>query len=399
MATESSILYDREETSEDLVNITIRSSDVPPQELSHLEEMLSAAVSTVAPTETVTEPISTEQGVKRARTSSGYCPSEPRSTSDELLNTWLENVEFEPPLKRQQTQYGKPPSMKQQMIVLCKRYRIADRNQWRELCWQEDHEVWQFNNDNLHKYRYLETVDEASKLALFSIKPLTWLERVRQTVVPPSQLDKAEAYCKRFIELFEQLDDVKPLRVWAGVFGVMSRTARSPSKVRTVYLHGPASTGKSSVMQLLTSVYDMREIGRFGPQGSMSQFWLEDLINKEVYLGDEAPANPMNIQTYLLLLEGNSALKTEIKFGGKPSLLPKPVIVACNQHIYINCQAHSRAVLDRVYRLHLENRVPTYVDIRPDEQMGTYVLRLLYDKLCAAAEVERLAKLAEKQQE
>lgn len=313
---------------------------------------------------------------KTADTSSASFRFAQKSTSAELLNTWLENVELVQPVKRQRM--STKDNMKQSMIALATRYRIVDREMWRELCWEENHEVSEYNSMNLHRYRYLETVDEACKLAMFSIKPLSWRERVQQVVVPRDSLEEANKIADNFMDMMAGVGN--PLQIWSAIFNVMTRGPRSGSKVRTVYMQGPASTGKSSVMQLLTSVYDIREIGRFGPQGSTSQFWLEDLVGKEVYVGDEAPANPLNIQQYLLLLEGNSALKTEIKYGGKPTLRPKPVVIASNQHIYANCQAYARAVHDRCLVLKMVNRVSPLVNVRPEPIMATYVLHCLYTR-------------------
>lgn len=354
-------------------NISTASSGDQPESVSSAEINYAVRSSELLK-EAVMATSMSERTAKRAGTSSAQSPSRTKSTSDELLNTWLESVEFEPPVKRQKRERQK--SMKSELIRLCRAYRVTDREMWRELTWVDDHEIADYHNANIHRFRFLETVDDAAKLALFSIKPLTWQERVEAVVIPEEHKLGAAHYAANFVALFQE--KVDPLNWWLMICVVMSRLGNAHSKVRTIYLQGPASCGKSAIMRLLTSVYDSREIGRFGPQGSTSQFWLEDLVGKEVYCGDEAPGNPLNIQQYLLLLEGNAALKTEIKYGGKPSLRPKPVIVACNQDIYSACQAFARPVLDRCLPIRLTERCTR--DVYPPAELLPYVLHAIYTR-------------------
>lgn len=130
-------------------------------------------------------------------------------------------------------------------------------------------------------------------------------------------------------------------------------------------------------MNLLSSIYDASEIGNFGPQASTSQFWLDDLYGKELYVGDEATANELNIQTYLLLLEGNKALKTEIKNGKKLNLEPKPVLMSSNKLIYTSCQSYGQAIRDRCLMINLTKRDISNLQIRPDDSELIHVLYLL----------------------
>ena len=128
--------------------------------------------------------------------------------------------------------------------------------------------------------------------------------------------------------------------------------------MRTVYLQGPPNAGKSALIGLVESLYSPHEIGRFGPQAQNSQFWLQDLYGKEIYVGDEARASQLNIQTVLLLLEGNPALETEFKYGGKMPLDPRPVILACNQDLWCDCQSYRKAIRARCLELRFTRAVP-----------------------------------------
>lgn len=355
-------------------NISIVSL-VDPQEDDRSDATDCDSVSSGRPAASATDKTTSGPSARAAGTSLKRSRSGLSNTLDEHLATWLESVDFEPPAKRIREQ---KKSMKAELILLCRTYRVTDREMWRELVHVDGHEVSDYHNANIHRYRFLETVDDAAKLALFSIKPLTWQERVEQVVVPRDRYDAVCGYVDRFVELLKPLGD--SLGVWWTIFTIMSLLPESRSKVRTVYLQGLASTGKSAIMGLLSCVYDAREIGRFGPQGSTSPFWFDDLVGKEIYLGDEAPGNELNIQQYLLLLEGNPALKAEIKYGGKPHLRPRPVVIACNHNIYANCQAFAQPVLDRVVAIRLRQRVPNGVDVHPDARTAPYVLHLLYKR-------------------
>ncbi len=118
-------------------------------------------------------------------------------------------------------------------------------------------------------------------------------------------------------------------------------------KRRTLYLYGAANSGKSSVLNMLSSVYRAHEIGRIGAQDIQSNFWLQDLIDKELYVGDEILVSQVNVDTVKLLCEGSKNLCTEIKYGNKQLLPARPVMIANNIPMCNNIQGHARAISAR----------------------------------------------------
>lgn len=105
------------------------------------------------------------------------------------------------------------------------------------------------------------------------------------------------------------------------------------SKINCVYMCGSSNAGKTLLMTILSSVYEDYEIGRLQPRGFESTFWMEQLIDKELYLCDEIFAVPVTIDSLKMLFEGNSNLMTDIKYQGARHIPKKPVICACNNEI------------------------------------------------------------------
>lgn len=105
-------------------------------------------------------------------------------------------------------------------------------------------------------------------------------------------------------------------------------------KRKTVYMQGPANSGKTAIMYLLSAFYEPWEIGKLSPQGINSPFWMQDLYRKELFCGDEILASQANIDAIKMLFEGNPNLATDIKFEDKQPIDPKPVIAACNDPIW-----------------------------------------------------------------
>jgi hypothetical protein len=158
----------------------------------------------------------------------------------------------------------------------------------------------------------------------------------------------------------------------------MCRDSPTSGKERTIYLQGVASGGKTSLLYLLTSVYEQFEKGKFGPQAIASQFWLQDLYDKEVYIGDECLVNTVNVQTMLLLMEGNKDLSTELKHREVRYLPAKPVIIANNVPIWRHCGAYANAILTRCVWIKFIK--PTELKLRYDNKTLVQVLKFLFNK-------------------
>lgn len=168
-----------------------------------------------------------------------------------------------------------------------------------------------------------------------------------------------------FIALFE-LNGFSPYLL-ENVFACLERV--EGSKIRTVYMQGPPNAGKSAFINLIESLYLPHEIGRFGPQALNSQFWLQDLYGKQIYIGDECKATPLNIQTLLLLMEGNASLETEIKYGDKVPLDANPVVIAVNRDIWADCQGYVSMVRARCVELRFTKRCPSHLTLYSRDNM------------------------------
>lgn len=158
-------------------------------------------------------------------------------------------------------------------------------------------------------------------------------------------------------------------------------------KVKTIYLVGAASGGKSAIIYLLTSVYRFSEIGKAGAQAINSNFWLEDLVDKRVAVLDEILATQANIDSLKMLMEGNFFTHTNVKFGKSYQIDPMPVLIACNQSVTRLVQGHTDAINKRCIRvefymetkrkLHYDRKLlrkilkRLYYDLRPKEEPQT----------------------------
>lgn len=260
-----------------------------------------------------------------------------------------------------------------ELLDVVTRYRIQDLLDFRSLA-RKGGEVADLATRLLRVYRYEQLIQQACKDALFLRPVKTYKERLHD--VPCIESGDALTLAWSFWTLFT-LNGFEPIE-WRRIFQTLMMTSSEGGKRHTIYLQGPPNCGKTSVMLLLSSIYDENEIGNFGPQATNSQFWLDNLHGKELYLGDEAKATPLNIQTLLLLLEGNSNAKTEIKNGEKVRIEPKPVIMACNMDIWSECQGFAGAIKARIVELRFRHPCPIDLSLRrSDKKVYQQALRML----------------------
>lgn len=148
------------------------------------------------------------------------------------------------------------------------------------------------------------------------------------------------------------------------------------SKVKTIYLVGEASGGKSCIIKLLTSPYRMSEIGFAGAQAINSNFWLEDMVDKRVGVLEEILATAANIDALKMLMEGNEFSHTNIKFGKSVHLSPMPILMACNHSVTRLVQAHATAIAKR--SIMVEFHKPTTHQIFYERPMMAKLIKRLF---------------------
>lgn len=209
---------------------------------------------------------------------------------------------------------------------------------------------------------------------LHPLRAVPWKARVMAIEI--TDIENVRRISEDFEKLF--LENHLPLSTINEMFRILCRHGPCEGKERTVYLQGVANSGKTSLLLLLTSVYEQFEKGKFGPQAIASQFWLQDLYDKEVYVGDEVLVNQVNVQTMLLLMEGNSDLSTELKHKDVRYLEAKPVIIANNVPIWQHCCAFAKAILARCLWIKLMKR--TELKLRYDNETLKQVLKYLFIK-------------------
>lgn len=279
-------------------------------------------------------------------------------------------------------------SLKRELFKLVEDYQIMDSLQFRDLARQKDHPVRALAQRLKLVKDFEKMIADACKAATFLTESPTFSERIDAIQRCPNAYQQLmiNKFADNYDALF-RLQGWNIKKTWKRIYRTLCRTGVNDGKAKCVYLQGAVSSGKTSLMTLLSSIYKQHEIGSFGPQAIHSQFWLDNLYGKEIYLGDEAQANSSNIQSYLLLLEGNSSTKTEVKFGDKVSLRSKPVIIACNVDIYDKCPDYKEAILKRVTALRFKEPCPKTLQLRPSADLLIYVLRELLERhLCEKRE-------------
>ncbi len=237
----------------------------------------------------------------------------------------------------------------------CLKYKVFDTTTWNDIISgdnindnnsDQDSEIGSVNYDNTEEYKYEEAkeidtaismkmnyeklITSATKYARRNCDKIfkgTYENRLEHLCENP-RITNTEDYQNMLLE-YQQLIANNTIQ-YSNIFNTL---LGKTGKRRTLYLHGPPNGGKSALLQILLSVYEYHERGKFGAQGIASQFWLADLPNKQIYIGDEIRVTPDNIDTIKMLFEGNSESTAEVKYGDKIRLPYRPVIVANNNDI------------------------------------------------------------------
>ena len=98
-------------------------------------------------------------------------------------------------------------------------------------------------------------------------------------------------------------------------------------------LYGYTNSGKSLLDNLLTSMYNVWDIGVFSclPGTQVNQFYLDGLLNMFIYRSDEIVFEHLSVVLIMKnLLEGSKILNTDIKHKSKQHISTAPVIINMN---------------------------------------------------------------------
>ena len=151
-------------------------------------------------------------------------------------------------------------------------------------------------------------------------------------------------------------------------------------KKNTIYMWGKSDAGKTTIIRLFDAFYHEWEVGRASAQNLNSNFWLQDLYEKRLFHCDEILATQINIDTLKLLLEGSTDLTTDIKYAKKVQILPKPVLMATNDPLWVNMQSAADPILRRCEYIRMGKPSPRglrHLHIK-DKEVQKYALHKVY---------------------
>lgn len=98
-------------------------------------------------------------------------------------------------------------------------------------------------------------------------------------------------------------------------------------KLNTVWLRGPASCGKTTV---INSICDgLVLVGSSSMLNTQSQFPYNDCLNKNVYFFDELLVHEHHLSSFLLVSAGHNVL-VNAKYRSNVTLFGRPVFIATN---------------------------------------------------------------------
>lgn len=125
---------------------------------------------------------------------------------------------------------------------------------------------------------------------------------------------------------------------------------------------GPPSIGKSILTRLLTAKCRPDRIGVFQAAPDNDKFWLQDLYDKDMYVGEECVLFNRQTDQFKLLLEGHRLCKMERKNKGLVLLPRKPIFITANNDIWSMNVRHKAALLERIFYFDFRQAVKPVVD-------------------------------------
>jgi len=186
-----------------------------------------------------------------------------------------------------------------------------------------------------------ETVTKARTLRKY-VPYRDTLQRAESIILTP-EIDKMVGYLYHMIE--QNVCDITD--PWQFIVDMVAVLSDQAGKKRTLLFEGEPSSGKTLLQNVICSVYEPFEIGLINSQSGRSTFWFSDLIDKSIYVGEELILDQINAQAVKMLFEGNSQLKTDIKFGDHQAVPYRPVIITANLPIWRFCSEEARPIKAR----------------------------------------------------
>ncbi len=207
------------------------------------------------------------------------------------------------------------------------------------------------------------------------VPDVPYIERIENWQEPNNfNYNFAQLYYQDYRKIFDHHGITKEkIQKW------FKTLAMDNGKRCTIYMCGRANSGKTTIIELLSAFYEPWEIGRAQPQSAQSNFFLQDLVGKRLFHADEILATPLNIDTIKLLLEGNKDLASDIKYGDKETIIPRPVLIGTNDPLWINFSSAAEPILARCEFTQMKRPMPKMRHIKPkDSNILRYVLKELY---------------------
>ncbi len=252
----------------------------------------------------------------------------------------------------------------------CEDNKVFHEYQWREKI-QTSKEAAEIHRKLSMRGNYRKIVGSAIENARLIVPRGSYKERL--VALDHVKVDPTEYY-----EAFKTFEKII-LHNKVNMTSVFKCLCGELGKRRTVYLLGEANSGKSSLLNMLSAIYETHEIGKITAQDIQSNFWLQDLVDKELYVGDEILVSQVNVDTVKLLCEGNRNLCTEIKYGNKQLLPARPVMIANNVDMCQNVQAHGDAINARCVKYRFTTPPGGLGNITQNQDVLRNVLKTLWE--------------------
>lgn len=270
------------------------------------------------------------------------------------------------------TACSKKPDYKKNWLPLFLKNRWTSMEKVAEAIRLKHQDAMEFLESLTHRDKFKTVVSELTFQARLLERYLTYGEAVQEciqdldsTTLQTGDLrsiittESTEVFdmVQTLIDLFKQnvtlaYDyDVRRQDYWFVMSRVYYCLCGKLGKKRGLLLEGPPSSGKSFLTTVLCSVYSVHQIGVFVGQSARSSFWLQNLIGKAIYVGEEIKLDPLTAQTVKLLLEGSEHMQTDVKFADGVELPYRPTIITSNGECYQLVSAESGAYHERSVEL------------------------------------------------
>lgn len=157
---------------------------------------------------------------------------------------------------------------------------------------------------------------------------------------------------------FQHLADIYDCYEWIKRLFIIYRVIHMKCrKASTIFIWGKSNSGKTLLLNTFSSKY---EVGVILPMRKYaSNFALSDLRDRQMYIQEEARITDDNVQEYLLLMEGNKHLLTDVKNKASQQLPKKPLIITSNIPPEMYVSAYSDAINNRCLVLEMKEHINT----------------------------------------